>query len=239
MVGRRETGEEHDDPAPPGQKTACRIPAAVAVFTEMMVMSRNGGRILLLMAAAVFGLQGVGSSGPARALPEPVAGETAVAVTREDSAAAILIPVLGVSGSALQDTWGEARSGGRTHQAIDIPAERGTPVVAVIDGVVLKLFQSGAGGTTLYLTDQDRALLYYYAHLDGYADGLHEGMAVSRGTILGFVGSTGNAPEHFPHLHFSIEQLPESGEWWKGEPMNPYPILVGATPAQTGAGSSR
>jgi peptidoglycan LD-endopeptidase LytH len=193
-----------------------------------MVMSRNGGRVLLLMGAAVFGLQGVGEGRPAGALPEPAASAMAAAVAQEDSTAGIVMPVPGVSGSALQDTWGAARSGGRTHQAIDIPAERGTPVVAVVDGVVLKLFQSGAGGTTIYLADHERELLYYYAHLDGYADGLHEGMTVSRGTILGFVGSTGNAPEHFPHLHFSIERLPESGEWWRGEPMNPYPILAGA-----------
>jgi peptidoglycan LD-endopeptidase LytH len=193
-----------------------------------MEISRRTGRLALLAVAGVFGLQVVVGTGPARALPEPVVVDPAPVVAGEHSGEGILLPVRGVEISQLVDTWGEPRGGGRTHQAIDIPAERGTAVVAVVDGTVLKLFESGAGGITLYLADENRELVYYYAHLDRYADGVHEGMTASRGTVLGYVGSTGNAPESFPHLHFSIERLPESGEWWKGEPINPYPVLVGA-----------
>jgi peptidoglycan LD-endopeptidase LytH len=194
-----------------------------------MEISRRTGRLALLAVAGVFGLQVVVGTGPARALPEPVSVAPAPVVAEEWPGEGILLPVRGVETSQLVDTWGASRDGGRTHKAIDIPAERGTAVVAVVDGVVLKLFESGAGGITLYLADErNRELVYYYAHLDRYADGVHEGMTASRGTILGYVGSTGNAPESFPHLHFSIERLPETGEWWKGEPINPYPILAGA-----------
>jgi peptidoglycan LD-endopeptidase LytH len=213
--------------ARPGVSGTLEYAREAQCLPKCMVISRTGGRLVLLVVAGVFGLQGIVGTGPAEALRKPVALDSAPVTSEEGSGEGLLIPVVGISGDALRDSWGAPRSGGRAHQAIDIPAERGAPVVAVVDGVVLKLFESRAGGTTLYLTDHDRELLYYYAHLDGYAEGLHEGMTVQRGTILGFVGSTGNAPDHFPHLHFSIERLPETGEWWKGEPINPYPILIG------------
>ena len=138
----------------------------------------------------------------------------------------IAIPVVGVTPEDLVDTWGAARSGGRSHEAIDILSARGTPAVAAVEGVVLKLYHSDAGGTTIYLSDMDGKIVYYYAHLDHYVAGLAEGDLVERGEILGYVGTTGNAPPSAPHLHFSIEHLPPSGEWWKGEPLNPYPVLI-------------
>ncbi len=138
----------------------------------------------------------------------------------------IAIPVVGITPEQLRDTWGAARSGGRSHEAIDILSERGTPAVAAVEGVVLKLYQSDAGGTTIYLSDMDGKIVYYYAHLDRYVAGLTEGDLVERGEVLGYVGTTGNAPANAPHLHFSIERLPPSGEWWKGEPLNPYPVLL-------------
>lgn len=130
--------------------------------------------------------------------------------------------------SDLSDTYTQARSGGRTHNAIDILAPRGTPVIAAVDGTIRKLFTSGAGGLTIYQFDVNEEREYYYAHLDHYADGIGEGLFVKQGTVIGYVGTTGNARET-PHLHFSIDVLPPTKEWWKGVPVNPYPILVGSS----------
>lgn len=139
-----------------------------------------------------------------------------------------LIPVEGIRANQLKSTFNEGRAG-HIHHAIDILAPRGTPVLAAVDGTVRKLFLSRAGGITLYEFDRTGERSYYYAHLDGYAPGIHEGLAVHRGDVLGYVGTTGNAPEGTPHLHFAIEILPPSKEWWKGEAIDPYPILT--TPA--------
>ncbi|HEY6137433.1 MAG TPA: M23 family metallopeptidase [Thermoanaerobaculia bacterium] len=137
----------------------------------------------------------------------------------------VLIPVEGVQPSQLKSTFNEGRAG-HIHHAIDILAPRGTPVLAAVDGTVRKLFSSRAGGITLYEYDRAGERSYYYAHLDGYAPGIREGLDVHRGDVIGYVGTTGNAPESTPHLHFAIEILPPSKEWWKGEPIDPYPILT-------------
>lgn len=149
--------------------------------------------------------------------------------------AAIAIPVAGIRASDLRDTFTERRSGNRSHGAIDILAPRGTPVVAAVDGTIRKIFESRAGGLTVYQFDSVAQRVYYYAHLDAYAEGLGEGDAVLQGTVLGYVGTTGNAPPDTPHLHFSVEDLPPSKEWWKGTPVNPYPLLAGAGPEPSGA----
>lgn len=141
----------------------------------------------------------------------------------EDSLA---IPVSGIERRQLRDHFNDRRGGGRPHHAIDIMASRGTPVIAVDDGKVVKLFLSVAGGITIYQSNPAGDLMYYYAHLDRYAPGLKEGRVVQKGEVLGFVGSTGNANPAGPHLHFAISKLPPSREWWKGEPINPYPILM-------------
>lgn len=138
---------------------------------------------------------------------------------------AVAIPVLGVTRDQLRDHFNDPR-GGRPHRAIDIAAPRGTPVIAAIDGTVLKLFLSRAGGITIYELDPEQKLVYYYAHLDSYAPAIAEGRQLKRGEVIGFVGTTGNAPPNAPHLHFAIEKLPSPKEWWKGEPINPYPILT-------------
>lgn len=145
--------------------------------------------------------------------------------SRPEAGAPILIPVAGVQANQLKSTFNEGRVG-HLHHAIDILAPRGTPVLAAVDGVVRKLFVSGAGGITLYEYDLAGERSYYYAHLDGYAAGIREGLAVRRGDVLGYVGTTGNAPETTPHLHFAIDVLPPTKEWWKGEPIDPYPILT-------------
>lgn len=137
----------------------------------------------------------------------------------------MIIPVAGIAKAALHDMFNEKR-GGRTHEAIDIMAPRGTPVIAADDGVVKKLFTSVPGGLTVYEFDPDQNFCYYYAHLDGYAAGLHEGQQLRRGEILGYVGTTGNAPKDAPHLHFALIRLDPEKRWWKGTYVNPYPLLV-------------
>ena len=136
---------------------------------------------------------------------------------------ALLLPVQGYDLHQLRDNFAEKR-GGRVHEAIDMAAARGTPVLAVDDGVVKKLFTSAAGGLTVYEFDPDASYAYYYAHLDRYAEGLREGQAVKKGQRLGYVGTSGNAPPNTPHLHFTIFKLFPSKRWWEGTPINPYPL---------------
>ena len=137
----------------------------------------------------------------------------------------LLVPVAGVAPSALADTFDDARGGNRVHEALDIMAAAGTPVVAATDGTIEKLFRSDAGGLTIYQFDDAEERAYYYAHLQRYAPGLEEGDKVDRGDVIGYVGSTGNAAEDAPHLHFAIFRLTSERQWWKGEPINPYPVL--------------
>ncbi len=141
----------------------------------------------------------------------------------------LLIPVTGVSPQQLRDTFNEKRGDSR-HEAIDIPAQRGTAVVATGDGRVVKLFLSVPGGITIYQADPANEVMYYYAHLDAYAEGLREGNTVRRGEVIGYVGSTGNAAPNAPHLHFAILQLPPGRQWWKGTAINPFPFLLHPTP---------
>jgi murein DD-endopeptidase MepM/ murein hydrolase activator NlpD len=140
---------------------------------------------------------------------------------------ALLMPVRGVRPEQLGDTYNQTRGGTRIHEALDIMAPRGTPVVAAVDGKVEKLFTSDAGGLTVYQFDPSATYAYYYAHLDSYAPGLREGMQLRRGDVIGTVGSTGNANPDGPHLHFAIFLLGPEKQWWKGTPVNPYPLLRG------------
>jgi len=142
----------------------------------------------------------------------------------------VIVPVAGITPGDLDDNYMQVRGGGtRLHGAIDIMAPRNTPVLAAVDGTVRKLFTSAGGGLTIYQFDQSEERIYYYAHLDRYAPTLREGQFVRQGSVIGFVGTTGNAAPDAPHLHFAIEMLPPTKEWWKGTPMNPYPILVGSS----------
>ena len=143
------------------------------------------------------------------------------------AAGALLLPVQGIAADQLQDTFTDARSEGRVHDAIDILAPNGTPVLAVADGTVEKLFDSVRGGLTVYQFEPSGRYCYYYAHLDRYADGLAEKKTIRRGEVIGYVGSTGNASPEAPHLHFEIHVLGPEKQWWKGESINPYPVLKG------------
>jgi peptidoglycan LD-endopeptidase LytH len=131
------------------------------------------------------------------------------------------VPIDGVDVEALKGGF-EERRGQRPHEAIDILAPRHTPVLAVESGTIAKLFVSNAGGITIYQFDPSGRLAYYYAHLEKYADGLHEGQAVAQGDVIGYVGTTGNAPPGTPHLHFAIFELDDTRRWWKGKAIDPY-----------------
>ena len=139
----------------------------------------------------------------------------------------LLLPVQGITAAQLQDTFTDARSEGRVHDAIDILAPEGTPVLAVADGTIEKLFDSERGGLTVYQFEPGGTYCYYYAHLQRYADGLAEKKVVKRGDVIGYVGHTGNASPDAPHLHFEIHRLGPEKQWWKGESLNPYPVLRG------------
>jgi murein DD-endopeptidase MepM/ murein hydrolase activator NlpD len=144
---------------------------------------------------------------------------------------ALLMPVPGVDPATLQDNYHQRR-GDAPHHALDIMAPRGTPVVAVADGRIAKLFTSKPGGLTVYQFDTSERFAYYYAHLDRYADGLAEGQLLRRGDPVGTVGSTGNASADAPHLHFAVHVLGPERAWWKGTPVNPFPLIGGTSRAQ-------
>ncbi len=139
----------------------------------------------------------------------------------------LLVPVAGVWPEQLVDTYTQARSEGRRHDAIDIAAPRGTPVLATAEGTVLKLFRSEQGGITLYQLDPDRRTIYYYAHLDRYGPAIAEGMRLRQGDTIGYVGNTGNAGVGNYHLHFEITTTDDPQQYWGGTPANPYPLLRG------------
>ena len=141
--------------------------------------------------------------------------------------AGLAIPVTGVKPDQLTDTYDAARGQGRRHDAIDIMAAEGTPVVAATDGRIEKLFNSARGGITIYQRSPDQKWQYYYAHLSAYAPGLHEGQQVKRGQVIGRVGHTGDASAEGPHLHFAINTIADGQGWWQGSPINPYPLLAG------------
>ncbi|MEP7011417.1 MAG: M23 family metallopeptidase [Acidobacteriota bacterium] len=138
----------------------------------------------------------------------------------------LLIPVLGVVRSSLHDSFVQRRSGGRTHHAIDIMAPRNSPILAIEDGTIVKLTYNRLGGITLYQLDPTGTYAYYYAHLERYAPGLAAGQSVQRGQVIGYVGTSGNAPKNAPHLHFAVYRLPpEERSSWLGQPINPFEIL--------------
>lgn len=157
----------------------------------------------------------------------PLTRETPGPIDPDIARRDLLVPVQGIGQDQLLNTFDDARSEGRTHEAIDIIAPRNTPVVAVEAGRIAKLFASDRGGLTIYQFDPTETYSYYYAHLERYAPGLKEGDQVARGQLLGYVGTSGNAGPDNPHLHFAIFKLNEEKNWWQGTPVNPYQVLRG------------
>lgn len=191
---------------------------------------------VLLGAAAVFYFGITGSIAPNQIVvsdqkivdPAGRAGPIAVG-TVTVGPSGLAIPVAGVKPRELIDTYTQARAGGsRAHDAIDIMAATGTPVVAAAPGRVEKLFFSqGGGGISVYVRSDDQRWMYYYAHLSAYAPGLREGQHLLRGAPVGYVGFTGNANPAGPHLHFAINRMAPGEKWYQGTPINPYPLLAG------------
>ena len=142
----------------------------------------------------------------------------------------LTLPVTGITAAQLNDTYTQARAAGAPHEALDIMAPNGTPVLAIEDGRIAKLFLSKPGGITLYQFDPGVEYAYYYAHLDRYADGITEGVSVRKGQVIAYVGSTGNALPEAPHLHFAIFRLGPERKWWRGTPINPFLIWRDAKP---------
>ena len=161
--------------------------------------------------------------------PATTAGHAAAAPpsgeARELADRDLEIPVQGVTAARLVRSFHDARSGGREHEALDILAPRNTPVLAVEDGTIARLFLSEAGGNTIYQFDPGQEYCYYYAHLERYADGVTEGDHVRKGQVIGYVGTSGDAPKDTPHLHFAIFRLTPEKHWWEGTPIDPYDVL--------------
>lgn len=167
----------------------------------------------------------VGAVNPPPMTPEAMAGLAARRIS---------VPIAGIPAAKLPDTFNESRGGGaRKHEALDIMSPRNTPVHSVDDGSVIKLFTSKAGGLTVYAADPTGHFIYYYAHLDHYATGLHEGQPLHRGDVIGYVGSTGDASPGAPHLHFAIALSNNVKEWWKGTAVDPTPVLQASAAAGT------
>lgn len=179
-------------------------------------------------AAVLEGTERPAATSGHDAMPPPPSPETAIGPAagspKELADRDLEIPVEGVRFDQLVRSFDDARDG-RRHEAIDILAPEGMPVVAVEDGTVARLFLSKAGGITIYQFDPGQHYCYYYAHLQRYANGLREGQHVRKGDVIGYVGSTGNAPKNTPHLHFAIFRLTADRHWWEGTPIDPYDVL--------------
>ena len=168
------------------------------------------------------------SASPAPSLPSasPQAQNSSSDAASALASMRLLIPVAGVRAGELRDTFSDSRSEGRIHDSIDIMAPRNAPVLAATDGRIVRLFQSAKGGITLYqLAAADEHYVFYYAHLERYADGLAEGHVARRGETIGYVGDTGNAGPGNTHLHFQIYRVADPKRFWSGENINPYPLL--------------
>jgi murein DD-endopeptidase MepM/ murein hydrolase activator NlpD len=170
-----------------------------------------------------------------RSTPPPIATPASLSSTAEPLIGAnpfaelrdrhLQMPVANMKREELHDTFDETRGSSRRHEALDILAPRNTPVLAVEDGTIARLFLSKPGGLTVYQFDPTVTYAYYYAHLERYADGLREGDRVRAGQMLGSVGTSGNAPKDTPHLHFAIFRLTDKKRWWEGSPIDPYEIF--------------
>jgi murein DD-endopeptidase MepM/ murein hydrolase activator NlpD len=188
-------------------------------------------------AARVAGAQEAPASGGGPAVSPARSGAAPVAAAPMDATTVahlkgLRLPVGDVDSMRLDDSFDAPRDGGiRKHNAIDIMAPRGTPVLAVADGRILRLMKSSRGGLTLYAADLEDRFVYYYAHLDRYNPRIYAGKPLMRGDTLGYVGTTGNAPRDLPHLHFQVMRMPADGQYMRGEPINPYPLLRQASSA--------
>jgi murein DD-endopeptidase MepM/ murein hydrolase activator NlpD len=175
------------------------------------------GLLIGVVAAPGLSFGQAATKGPAVPPATPIIDEL--------KAKALLLPVPGVDPAAIKDTFREPRGPARVHHAIDIVAPRGTPVLSTDSGQIIKLYTSQAGGLMIYAVDTSRRFIYYYAHLDRYRTGIAEGQWVARGDTIGYVGTSGNAPPDFPHLHFAILRSYDVSKWSRGLPVNPAKVF--------------
>jgi peptidoglycan LD-endopeptidase LytH len=203
------------------------LPLAILAFTGAC-SQRAPWRVVpapsasVTQAAAPAPTSGADDSRPALATMASAPSDASAAAHLR----ALYFPVAAGDSIRLDDSFEAPRDGGsRRHQAIDILAPRGTPVLSAGDGRILRLSNSTKGGITVYATDLEEQFVYYYAHLDRYHSSIYAGKPLMRGDTLGFVGTTGNSPKNVPHLHFQIMRMPADRKFWSGEPVNPYPLL--------------
>ena len=225
----------------PHPSTEWRYPDAGRIVFRSM---RRAVLLMVLTAACTRPVLYYPTPAPETASVEPpvAAVLTPVAAPARDSTAlsdadylmsrSILMPVAGADISHVEDSYNDPRDGERVHHAIDILAPRGTPILAADDGKILRMSTSSLGGITMYTVDAQVRLVYYYAHMEHYNEGMYVGRMVARGDTLGFVGTTGNAPKNLPHLHFQVMRWSADGKFWNGEPINPYAALGGVPKSQ-------
>jgi murein DD-endopeptidase MepM/ murein hydrolase activator NlpD len=194
-------------PAPPAPDIESKLPPAPKVTPDLTELD-----LPLRPPAATPAAAGDANANANANVPAPAPGK-------------LMIPVDGMRLGSIKDNFDQPRGAERHHEALDIMAPKGTKVVAAADGKVVKLFTSKPGGLTIYQFDPTEKYAYYYAHLDHYADGLKEGADIKRGDTIGYVGVTGNADPNAPHLHFAVFELTPEKQWWKGTPVDPYPLL--------------
>lgn len=212
VIGSREASIQHPPDPPPA--TARWGTAA---------LDDDGGQGVFEVAAT-----SLASPPPVAKPPSPSSSETPLIGANpltELRGRRLELPLRGATKEELHQSFDETRGSTRRHEAIDILAPRHTPVLAIEEGTIARLFYSEAGGITVYQFDPTGSYVYYYAHLERYAEGLKEGDRVERGQVLGYVGTSGNAPENTPHLHFAIFRLTEKKQWWQGTPVDPYEVL--------------
>jgi murein DD-endopeptidase MepM/ murein hydrolase activator NlpD len=217
VIGSRAASEAHPpEPRPAIERWADGIDDAGSPVLEDGA-SRSGGGVAAPTPA--------GEPDPVVAPPPSPEATIAADPVSELEDRDLIIPVEGVTADQLTRSFSQARGDSRRHEAIDILAPRNTPVKAVDEGRIARLFQSKAGGITIYQFDATERYCYYYAHLERYAEGLQEGDAVKKGEVIGYVGTSGNAPKDTPHLHFAVFRLSEAKRWWEGTPLDPFDIL--------------
>lgn len=220
------------DSARPRTISGSTAPGPRSAARRILLCAALGCAALPLLSAPAEAQAGTARRGERRGLVDQMVSMPRLGYLAR-LAKPIQVPVEGVSRSRLRDSFLEGRSGGRTHEAIDIHAPRGTPVVAVSDGTILRMRSGGLGGKHIFHLDEDGRTRYYYAHLDRWAEGLREGQRVKRGDTIGYVGDSGNAQPGDFHLHFSVALLRDARQWWRGStPLNPYALLTGRDAAR-------
>lgn len=199
-------------------------------------MTRLGWGILaglVLLVAAFVAMTRFGTADPSARRVAPVASASPPAAPAPSVPGQLTVPVAGIDRRTIMDSWNDPREGGsRGHHGTDIPAPAGTAVLAAAPGRVEKLFQSGRGGTTLYIRSPDGRWVYYYAHLSGYAPGLAVGQPVRAGQTIAYVGDTGDAGAGNYHLHFGLQRMAPGERWYQGQDVNPYPMLAARAPTR-------